>query len=151
MLRVVLYANRVCNGNITQPQNSFSCGGFEGSPIHRNLLKISSLHTHPLLCSRLASVIEGISQCRRDAHVMNLVESPCAQYKGSINSPGRVSLDTVSARMEEFVGYIWWTPHGRGTGLVAGPRSYVNFSTSRLSRLSRKLTSSLPHIPKSRS
>ena len=24
------------------------------------------------------------------------------------------------ARMEGFIGYLWWTPHGRGTGQVAG-------------------------------
>ena len=50
----------------------------------------------------------------------NLVELHCPQYKGSINCPRRVSLNTVSARTEEFVGYLWWTPHGRGIGQAAG-------------------------------
>ena len=37
-----------------------------------------------------------------------------------MNWPGRVSLNTVYARMEEFIGSLWWTPHGRGTGQAAG-------------------------------
>ena len=36
----------------------------------------------------------------------NLVELRCAQYKGSTNCPGRDSLNTVSSRMEEFIGYL---------------------------------------------
>ena len=40
--------------------------------------------------------------------------------QSSTNCPGRVSLNTASARMEEFIWYLWWTPHGRGTGQVAG-------------------------------
>ena len=32
VLRVVLYANRGCNGNITQPQNSFPAGILRGRP-----------------------------------------------------------------------------------------------------------------------
>ena len=50
----------------------------------------------------------------------NFVELRCPQYKGSIDCPGRVSLNTVSDRMEGVIGYLWWTPHGRGTGQVAG-------------------------------
>jgi len=34
------------------------------------------------------------------------VELRCPQYKGSIKCPGRVSLNTVSARMEEFFRYL---------------------------------------------
>ena len=37
---------------------------------------------------------------------VNLVELRCPQYKGSLNCPGRVSLNTVFARMEEFIGYL---------------------------------------------
>ena len=36
----------------------------------------------------------------------NLIELRCPQYKGSTNCPGRDSLNTVSARMEEFIGYL---------------------------------------------
>ena len=34
------------------------------------------------------------------------VELRCPQYKGSANCPGRVSLNTVSARTEEFIGSL---------------------------------------------
>ena len=36
----------------------------------------------------------------------NVVELRCPQYKGGINCPGRVSLNIVSARMEEILGYL---------------------------------------------
>ena len=36
----------------------------------------------------------------------NFVELRCPQYKGSINCPRRVSLNTVSARMEELIGHL---------------------------------------------
>ena len=32
MLRVILYANRVCSGNVTPPRKTNACGAFEGSP-----------------------------------------------------------------------------------------------------------------------
>ena len=46
-------------------------------------------HRHP--CGKLIGV---------DA---NLVELRCPQFKGSTNCPGRVSLNTFSARMEEYL------------------------------------------------
>ena len=38
--------------------------------------------------------------------IINFVESRCPQYKGSTNCPRRVSLNTVSARMEGFIGSL---------------------------------------------
>ena len=39
-------------------------------------------------------------------NVAPFVELRCPQYKGSVNCPGRVSLNTVSAGMEESIGYL---------------------------------------------
>ena len=33
MFCVILYANRVCNGNLTLPQKTNPCGAFGGSPV----------------------------------------------------------------------------------------------------------------------
>ena len=60
------------------------------------MLSFAKLLYHPARspCSKLIVV---------DA---NLVELRCPQYTGSINCPGRVSLNTVSARMEGFIGEL---------------------------------------------
>ena len=47
-------------------------------------------------------IIMSLCQTHRGVDA-NLVELRCPQYKGSANRPGRVSLNTVSARMEELI------------------------------------------------
>ena len=58
---------------------------------------------HPFLCD--TNTVRG--PCGKRIGVdANFVELRCPQYKGSMNCPGRVSLNTVFAHMEEFVGYF---------------------------------------------
>ena len=47
---------------------------------------------------------------------VDLVELRCPQYKGSLNCPGRVSLNTVFARMEELIGYLLMNSTRQGNG-----------------------------------
>ena len=58
---------------------------------------------HPFLCETTTLR----SPCGKLIGVdVNLVKFRSPQYKGSTRCPGRVSLNTVSARMEEFIGYL---------------------------------------------
>ena len=48
---------------------------------------------------------QSLWQTRREVDA-DFVELRCTQHKGSNTPPGRVSLNKVSARMEEFRGYL---------------------------------------------
>ena len=61
---------------------------------------------HPFFCEATNLCAVPVANSSRSGRKFRRVALHCPQYKGSINCPGRVSLNTVSACMEEFVGYL---------------------------------------------
>ena len=72
---------------------------------------------HPFLCE--TTTLRTVPVANSSERTRTWSSCVAHSTKAARIVPGG-SLNTISAHMEEFIGPLSWTPHGRGTGQVAG-------------------------------